>query len=268
MHIFVYNDYGSSELSVKKLFSCLRFLSGGKETRKHYKIEYINGEEVQNGKLDIIAAAPRRILLCMGGGFDLGFLQSLGGQVGCARIRDFVSRGGNYLGICAGAYLAARCIEFDLNGPLQVAGPRFLNFFPGKAIGPVNVNFKYNNDKTALAAKVRVASSGERQQQTFHFYLNGGCYFSPPPPNEQERNEDQVIAYFENETKANCIGNEEIAIVRSRFGQGTCLLSGVHFEFDPVELCLEESASETLNKEFTEHGFEFLERLLEESFDF
>ena len=67
----------------------------------------------------------------VGGGYDLGLIQALGSK-GMAQIRDFVCKGGKYLGICAGAYFACDAIEFDKNGPQEVCGARQLNFFSGK----------------------------------------------------------------------------------------------------------------------------------------
>jgi glutamine amidotransferase-like uncharacterized protein len=57
----------------------------------------------------------------MGGGFDLGYEKMLGAR-GVEIVRELVSQGGFYLGICAGAYFATDFVQFDLNGPLQVLG--------------------------------------------------------------------------------------------------------------------------------------------------
>ncbi len=42
------------------------------------------------------------------------------------RIRDFVSEGGRYLGICAGAYFGSKEVRFDVGGPMEVKGDRDL----------------------------------------------------------------------------------------------------------------------------------------------
>jgi hypothetical protein len=48
---------------------------------------------------------------------------------------EYVSAGGAYLGLCAGAYYACSRVEFEPGGPLQVRGDRELGFFPGVAAG-------------------------------------------------------------------------------------------------------------------------------------
>ena len=53
------------------------------------------------------------------------------GAIGMSKIKDYVTQGGSYLGICSGAYFACDRIEFDKGGPLEVIGERFLKFHPG-----------------------------------------------------------------------------------------------------------------------------------------
>ena len=72
-------------------------------------------------------------LLAIGGGFDTGYIRALNTD-GLEKIRDYVTTGGRYLGICAGAYLACQEIEFDKGGPLEVCGPRSLQFLPGNCL--------------------------------------------------------------------------------------------------------------------------------------
>jgi biotin--protein ligase len=69
-------------------------------------------------------------LLAIGGGYDLGYIRALKTD-GLHNIKTYVERGGSYLGICAGAYLVCRRIEFDKGGKLEICQPRDLGFFPG-----------------------------------------------------------------------------------------------------------------------------------------
>lgn len=48
---------------------------------------------------------------------------------------EFVTQGGSYLGLCAGAYYACARVEFEPGTPLEVVGDRELAFFPGIAQG-------------------------------------------------------------------------------------------------------------------------------------
>ena len=135
--IFIYNDYGVSEISVehmKRTLSDLYTLS---------TIKLVNGREVQEGQLINDEKEKFDIesrLFCLGGGFDLGYISSLGDQ-GCEEIRRFVTAGGHYLGICAGAYFASSMVLFDRSGPLEVVGERKLKFFTGSTIGPCNIRY-------------------------------------------------------------------------------------------------------------------------------
>ena len=69
-------------------------------------------------------------LVAFGGGYDSGFVKSLG-KDGTAIVRNYVLSGGSYLGICAGGYFGCAEVEFDKGGPLEVVGKRDLGFFPG-----------------------------------------------------------------------------------------------------------------------------------------
>ena len=64
-------------------------------------------------------------------------------------IKDYVTGGGSYLGICAGAYYGASYIEFNKGGELEVIGARELEFFDGKAIGPAIAEYSTENKSGA-----------------------------------------------------------------------------------------------------------------------
>ena len=70
-------------------------------------------------------------LLALGGGFDLGYVKSLGAQ-GQTLIHKYIEEGGAYLGLCAGGYFGSSYVEFDKGGPLEVCGERQLQFYPGR----------------------------------------------------------------------------------------------------------------------------------------
>jgi len=119
--IYVYNDFGSSEFCVRALMECFRMVYGEQVVR----VETINAADILSGRLTKQSLDGdddyKTTLLCMGGGFDLGYEKMLGAR-GVEIVREFVSQGGFYLGICAGAYFATDFVQFDLNGPLQVLG--------------------------------------------------------------------------------------------------------------------------------------------------
>jgi glutamine amidotransferase-like uncharacterized protein len=225
--IYIYDDYGVSKFCVDQLEKCLTRVF---TNEKNLEIRRINADCIKSG---ILAdnGRPGPDLLCFGGGFDLGYLKGLG-EDGCKKIRDYVYDGGNYLGICAGAYFAASYIEFDLNGPLEVKGERHLKFFHGKCVGPLNHKFKYNCDDEAIAIELDIDSIGSDEATSackYFYYLNGGGVFLKTSENLRNC---EILARYKT------IVPNEAAIVKTNYGYGKCLLSGVHLEFDKDDLDL------------------------------
>lgn len=119
--IHLFRDIGAGDLSARQLFHCLR------QCCPAHPVDYIDGASLRSDE----HALDNTALLCFGGGFDLGYLQSLG-EPGCLAIRHYLKRGGRLLGICAGAYFASGQCQFDLGGPLEVCGRRFIGLFSGE----------------------------------------------------------------------------------------------------------------------------------------
>lgn len=71
-----------------------------------YDVTFIDSETIRNGKLSSFD------LLVIGGGYSPTLYKTFG-ENGCSAIRDFVRNGGNYLGVCAGAFLALEKIRPD-----------------------------------------------------------------------------------------------------------------------------------------------------------
>src|SRR3972149_10151700 len=115
-------------------------------------------------------------LFVIPGGRDLIFHEKLGPE-GAARIRSYVENGGNYLGICAGAYFGAAEIEFERGGLLEVCGKRHLAFYPGMAKGSVYGVNKYRADSQHGAEAALI--NWKNATHTYS-YFNGGCSFVNP----------------------------------------------------------------------------------------
>ena len=81
---------------------------------------------------DLLNVHHPRTLFVMPGGADLPFCAALNGAPN-QRIRQFVERGGAYLGICAGAYYACRKIAFHAGTEGAICGPRELGFLDALA---------------------------------------------------------------------------------------------------------------------------------------
>lgn len=179
-------------------------------------------------------------LLIMPGGADLPFLHALKGEPN-RLIRQFVRQGGSYLGICAGAYYASKEVLFEEGGALQVKGSRELCFFPGTAEGPAYGlrQFEYSSPRGARIARL---SWGNR---TVSAYFNGGCYFRNAADFPDCVN---IIAGYSDlpETPA--------AIIGCRMGKGRAILSGVHLEVEPEEICLQTPNVHAMKKNLSD-GF-------------
>jgi len=183
-------------------------------------------------------------LLVMPGGRDLPYCQALEG-VGNQTIRDFVSSGGSYLGICAGAYYGSASVEFDKDKEMAVVGARELAFFPVTAVGPVFPGFSYSSNAGARAAGIALTQEGQALLRndigsTLIFY-NGGCYFK-----ESERVDGDVLAAVtlakytshsdSDQPDGMAAASECAAIIGGGVGRGKVLLTGVHFEASPHSL--------------------------------
>jgi biotin--protein ligase len=155
-------------------------------------------------------------LLVMPGGADIPYTKYLSGD-GTTKIREFVEKGGSYLGICAGAYFASAKITFEAGNPFEVQGTRELKFFPGTAEGPVLAPYDYNSNSGARVAELRV--KGLKDPVFSHF--NGGCHFVGA---------EKIPGIIVHATYGD---TGKAAIIHMNIGKGQVILSGVHPEFSP-----------------------------------
>ena len=200
--IYIYNDEGVSKESLEQTIHSFS---------KQHIVKTINAQDIKKG-----AWTKNADLLIIPGGADLPYAKKLNG-LGNQVIKDYVKNGGSLLGICAGAYYSSGFVEFDMGGELEVVGPRELQFFPGKAIGPALAKYEYKNNSGARAANIKIDNKNVR------IYFNGGAYFD---------NADKM-------TNILVIGTYDInkpAIIYTKYGTGNVVLSGVHFEYDPALL--------------------------------
>jgi biotin--protein ligase len=186
--------------------------------------------------LDIIENALRKKkfdLLVMPGGADLFYAKKLKGK-GNAKIREFVAKGGAYLGLCAGGYYGAKDVEFDKDGPLEVIAPRELAFFQGWAVGP---RYPYTCGQHTGARAEPIYFEDEKKdkknQSSLTVYYNGGGTFYA----QNNFSDYTIIAQYQ---------NQDPAIIYIAVGKGHVVLSGVHFEYCPDWM-------EKINKEPDSH---------------
>ncbi|KIZ05719.1 biotin--protein ligase [Monoraphidium neglectum] len=158
----------------------------------------------------------RVALLVMPGGADLPYCKHLNGA-GNALIRDYVSGGGSYLGICAGAYYACARVEFEAGSAMEVIGERELCFFPGVARGAVVPGFDYQTERGAAAVPLEflgpedveqlLAGRRRQQQEQQQQEQQQQQQQKTQQPQQQQRQQQQHLAADSNppqSTSSNC----------------------------------------------------------------
>jgi len=158
-------------------------------------------------------------LLIMPGGADLFFCEKLNGD-GNARIKDFVAKGGSYLGICAGAYYGCAALDWACG---EIAGDRELAFYQGRATGPV-YDWIENKDNIYEGSWIKAVEIETTDGYRFMTQYNGGPVFDVPPHHgEREENGDiHTLATYSELNKP--------AVIGGTFGQGKYVLSSPHIE--------------------------------------
>ena len=211
--ILVYADAGSSLASAIGLCKRLASLVDSNQ----YTIQLATANLIKHSSWE-----SETQLFVMPGGRSKPFYTSLQ-EAGNEKIVNYVKAGGNYLGICAGAYYGSTTTEFEKDHPLQLILDGPLNFFPGKAVGPAYGpgKFQYNRQIGARLAKIQWNLDDEIKQQVIGVYYNGGCFFELGTSHQKNI---QVLAnYFD-------IENKPPAIIACKIDRGRAILSGVHVE--------------------------------------
>eukprot|EP00803_Ostreobium_quekettii_P006866 evm.model.scf_45.9 EVM.evm.TU.scf_45.9 scf_45:121074-122733(+) len=164
---------------------------------------------------------------------------------------EYVSNGGAYMGLCAGAYYACSRVEFELGSRLEVIGDRELQFFKGTGQGSIVPGFEYNSERGATGAMVdfllpgggptssdtmATRSSGTTMMPflkatgavwgSCHDYANGAPAFLPQGNSTWSGVNASVIARYQD------FGNLAAA-VRCDVGDGVAVLCGTHPELHP-----------------------------------
>ena len=169
-------------------------------------------------------------LLVFPGGADLGYCRSLNGE-GNRRIKQYVRRGGAYLGLCAGAYYGCSKCEFEVgNKMLEVIGNRELKFSPGICRGCAFKGFVYHSETGAKAVRLQVtkeAFEGGILPETFRSYYNGGGVFIDAGTFSNKGVE--ILATYLDPTDVED-GERPAAVVYCKVGEGGALLTGPHPE--------------------------------------
>lgn len=205
--LLVYNDLGVGPMSRTYTSTCLTEMV---DTNRCIV------SEINSHQLILDNWENQCCLLVIPGGADSFYHQLLSG-VGCRKIRDYVERGGSYLGLCAGAYFATRAFEFDRGGELEILATRELSFFPGCAIGPAYGvgTYRYDSHYGARASKLSCYIDGAPSQVSV--YSNGAPYFLG---DKDDLKDVSILARYLD------IEGEPAAIVECQVFKGKAILCG------------------------------------------
>lgn len=146
------------------------------------------------------------------------------------RIRRFVEEGGVYLGICAGAYYACRELAFHAGTDGAICGARELRFVDAVAVGSLpqlTGGVSYDaTPRSAAAAEIRTTDRLTAAPVTLYAHYHGGCRFDL---GDATSDVAQILAVYTG------IEGAPPAIVSSRVGNGSAILTGVHLEMSERE---------------------------------
>lgn len=241
--IFLYNGPGVSQGSLAQTERSIQ------KALPAYTVERISSDRVISDSWE-----KRAALFILPGGADLLYVTALEGP-GNRKIRAYVEGGGAFLGICAGSYYAGNFVDFASGSALEIKGDRELAFFPGTVQGPILAPYDYLSESGARAAKLRWSGKeGFKPGKPFTiFYNGGGCFVGA-----SEHATISVLACYE--------GPEPLpAIIECQVGQGKAILSGPHFEYDPLTLDTENPYLKTLVRDLVQENksrIDLLEYLL------
>lgn len=201
-NILIYSDEGAYFQCIEETFSSVKA-----EVSSTYEVTKVKADDIN----DILLS--NACLIIFPGGVATCYAQKLNGEKN-KLIKEFVQKGGSYLGLCGGAYYAGAHVDFAKGTNNALLKNHELAFFNGIVIGPALRPYDYYSNSGACITKVRV------NQQIYHLHYNGGGYF-----NEAHNmiNTSIIASYEDLDNKA--------AIVKVNVVNGKAILSGVHFEY-------------------------------------
>jgi len=207
--ILLYFDEGSSSTDALHNMLQRHFLS------KNVSIGTVNADEIKENALD-----EQVLALFIGGGYADSYWKKLHPQ-GNKKIKEFVQKGGFYVGICGGAYYGCKHIEFDADVPQSnIKTDSTLGLLEATAKGTLYEKFGIapfarNPDSVAIPTVKWLPDDGKHA-----VYYHGGCSFVP----DKNSTTVETLAVYDG------IDGELPAIVKGRYGEGLVIASGVHPE--------------------------------------
>lgn len=221
MNALVYSGQGTTSESVKHCIESLRL-----HLSPYYAVIPINESALLNDPW-----MYKTSLLVMPGGADLPYCKVLNGN-GNNRIKQFVKKGGKFIGFCAGAYYASSRCEFEVGSSIEVTGSRELGFFPGTKAGCAYSGFVYETHNGARATPLAVnkVALPDCPSTVMNYYNGGGVFINA----SKIRGVEVLASYTEPLSVKTPDGDSNAAVIHCKVGKGDVLLTGTHPEFTPA----------------------------------
>ncbi|KAJ2797593.1 biotin holocarboxylase synthetase [Coemansia guatemalensis] len=178
------------------------------------------------------------------GGRDMPYVAELNGEVN-RRIKEWVKRGGKYLGFCAGGYYGSGRVVFEPGTPMEVIGDRELALFKGTCVGCAYPGYDYKSEDGARAVEAAVDRSAFNVPDAFwkgdpaevRVYYNGGGYFLTDDfTGKQPEDKDvSVLVRYPTDVTDPYDRKKQVAnapaVISCKVGRGIAVLSGMHPEY-------------------------------------
>ncbi len=236
--ILIYDDGVTSRYMIQYLENSLRYKVS--QAKLHSVIvERIHPEIIRQND----SWHQETVLFCLPGGRSRDFREHLK-QEGNDSIRRYVNAGGTFAGFCAGAYHAAKSIDFDYETD-HIRDLSGLGLFPGKCVGPIKQFIPYFDAVGIVSARlVNIKGSHEKSEHYQELYWGGPQFIFDKKSNPQIKIHYCYTSFEENNA----------AVVSFPQGQGNVFLSSPHIEIqreDFLKYC-EEHLPKTYRKTIQE----------------
>jgi glutamine amidotransferase-like uncharacterized protein len=197
--VALYSDRGAWNESIAALKEMFQWMNRS--------VELVGADEINGGALD------RYSILCMPGGDMYEYSKDLTPR-GKEKIRDFILRGGGYMGICGGAYFASGRVEWR-GEPLPMTP---LGLYQGSAVGPLNDIHPYPSYGMSMVNIVDdshpVTADGPENMWMLYYW---GPALTP-----DEGSEVMILGVYEE--------TGQPSIIAFEYGSGRVFLVGAHPE--------------------------------------
>jgi glutamine amidotransferase-like uncharacterized protein len=202
---------------------------GGTERATHYeaimrmdpdiRVISLNAIHIRDDFLEVLD------VLCFTGGNDVTMSRSLG-DIGRDKVKEFVAKGGGYVGFCAGAYLAA-CNEDGSHHKLGMVNTEQVQSSGNWNGGQALVRLQLTEQGKSLFPECK-------KQEFVHMHYDQGILFIPS--NKPGLGSYESLMTFVSDVRPNRSVDSmpgKTALVRAKYGMGTLVLCSPHPELTP-----------------------------------